>query len=169
MYCQDQPVSTFDFIGRKYMNVLDAAYNTVHDYPGGTDALALRVGISSGQMLRNKVNENQTLNHLTLHEAAKIVGITQDKRIPEAMAAQVGCVLVKTADFDGISDMALLESYTKLLAELGDFSKDFHAMLADGRITPKEITTLEKQMRDVQSAGAELLNRARQLAEPVKD
>lgn len=150
------------------MNVTDAAYHTVHDYPGGADSLAPRAGISSGQMLRNKVNINQEYHHLTLAEAARIVGITNDRRIPDAFAGLVGCVLVNVADFNGISDMALLESYTKMMKELGDFSQEFHKALSDGRITQKEIAALEQQMRDVQSAGAELLNRARQIAEPAR-
>lgn len=150
------------------MNVSDAAYHTVHDYPGGADSLAPRAGISSGQLLRNKVNINQEGSHLSLAEAGRIVGITQDRRIPDAFAELVGCVLVHVDPFSGVSDMALLETYTKLMKELGDFSQNFHAALSDGRITPKEIVELEDQMREFQAAGAELINRARQLAEPER-
>jgi hypothetical protein len=150
------------------MNVTDAAYHTVHDYPGGADSLAPRAGISSGQMLRNKVNPNQEGHHLSLAEAGRIVGITQDRRIPDAFAGLVGCVLINVADFNGVSDMALLETYTKLMSELGDFSQAFHKALSDGRITKKEIGQLEQQMREFQSAGAELINRAKQLTEPAR-
>jgi hypothetical protein len=150
------------------MNVTDAAYHTVHDYPGGADSLAPRAGISSGQMLRNKVNPNQEGHHLSLAEAGRIVGITQDRRIPDAFAGLVGCLLINVAEFNGVSDMALLETYTKLMKELGDFSKEFHKALSDGRITSKEIAKLEQQMREFQSAGAELLSRAKQLAEPAR-
>jgi hypothetical protein len=150
------------------MNVTDAAYHTVHDYPGGADSLAPRAGISSGQMLRNKVNPNQEGHHLSLAEAGRIVGITQDRRIPDAFAGLVGCVLINVADFNGVSDMALLETYTKLMSELGDFSQAFHKALSDGRITKKEIGQLEQQMREFQSAGAELISRAKQLTEPAR-
>lgn len=34
------------------MNLADAAYNTVHDYPGGASSLAPRLGMSS-HMLSN--------------------------------------------------------------------------------------------------------------------
>lgn len=150
------------------MNVTDAAYHTVHDYPGGADSLAPRAGISSGQMLRNKVNPNQEGHHLTLAEAGRIVGITQDRRIPDAFAGLVGCVLINVAEFNGVSDMALLETYTKLMSELGVFSEAFHKALRDGRITQKEIAELQQKMREFQSAGAELINRAKQLAEPAR-
>lgn len=145
------------------MNVLDAAYNAVHDYPGGAEALAPRIGVSSGQMLRNKVNPNQEGHHLNLHEAVKVVELTGDSRIPAAFASLVGCVILPVAQFNGISDMHLLETYTKMIAELGDFSNSFHQALSDGRITPKEIAQLEQQMSEFQAAGAELINRARQL------
>lgn len=150
------------------MNVTDAAYHTVHDYPGGADSLAPRAGISSGQLLRNKVNINQEYHHLTLAEAGRIVGITQDRRIPDAFAALVGCLLVNVGELHGVSDMALLETYTNLMKRLGDFSQEFHSALSDGRITHKEITELEQLMREFQSAGAELINRAKQLAEPAR-
>lgn len=148
------------------MNVLDAAYNAVHDYPGGAEALAPRIGVSSGQMLRNKVNPNQEGHHLNLHEAVKVVELTGDARIPAAFASLVGCVIVPVSQFNGISDMHLLETYTKMMKELGDFSQAFHQSLSDGRITSKEIAALEQQMAEFQSAGAELINRARQLVEP---
>ena len=37
------------------MNITDAAYNTVHDYPGGASALAARMGIKSPAVLNSKV------------------------------------------------------------------------------------------------------------------
>lgn len=148
------------------MDVLDAAYNTVHNYAGGADSLAPRIGVSSGQMLRNKVNPSQEQNHLSLAEAARIVGITGDKSIPDAFACMVGCVLIPLVEFSEVSDMALLETYTKLMKELGDFSQEFHQTLSDGRITQSEIGRLDQHMREFQAAGAELLNRARQLVEP---
>jgi hypothetical protein len=149
------------------MNVLDAAYNTVHDYRGGAEALAPRIGVSSGQMLRNKVNPNQEGHHLTLREAVKVVELTEDPRIPAAFASLVGCVLVPVAQFNGISDMHLLETYTQMMKELGDFSQEFHKALQDGRITAKEISALKQQMSEFQAAGAELIKRAEQLVEPA--
>ncbi len=37
------------------MNIVDAAYHTVHDYPGGANALAPRMGIKSPAVLNSKV------------------------------------------------------------------------------------------------------------------
>ncbi|MBP2603670.1 hypothetical protein J2770_001045 [Acinetobacter calcoaceticus] len=40
------------------MNILDAAYNTVHDFKGGANALASRMGMKSPAVLNSKVNPN---------------------------------------------------------------------------------------------------------------
>jgi hypothetical protein len=53
------------------MNITDAAHKTVKDYPGGSEALAVRIGMSAA-VLRNKVNPNNTTHHLTLAEASEI-------------------------------------------------------------------------------------------------
>ena len=57
------------------MNIIDAAYHTVHDYPGGATALALRLGIKSPAVLNSKVNPNTDTHHITLVEAIKIMAI----------------------------------------------------------------------------------------------
>lgn len=43
------------------MNILDTLYKTVHDFAGGCEAIAQRMG-TSAQILRNKVNPNNTSN-----------------------------------------------------------------------------------------------------------
>lgn len=63
------------------MNLQDAAYHTVHDYPGGTSALAVRLG-----------KHTTTLNHevrppvgssakLGLVDAQRIMAMSGDHRI----------------------------------------------------------------------------------------
>lgn len=53
------------------MNVKDATHATVHDYPGGAESLAPRMGIKSPQVLRNKVNPTTDTHHLRLDEAIR--------------------------------------------------------------------------------------------------
>ena len=47
------------------MNVVDAAYLAVHTYPGGSESLGPRIGMSPA-VLRNKVNPNCSTHHLSL-------------------------------------------------------------------------------------------------------
>jgi hypothetical protein len=73
------------------VNITDAAYAVAHDYPGGTESLAPRLGMS-GAVLRNKVNPNNTTHHLTLAEALRMSEITSDRRVAEAFARELhGC------------------------------------------------------------------------------
>lgn len=71
------------------MNVIDAAYRTVHDYPGGSETLGQRMGISPA-VLRSKVNPNTTTHRLALDEADQMMGMTSNYAILQAMAASHG-------------------------------------------------------------------------------
>ncbi len=143
-------------------SVSDAAYHTVHDYPGGAPSLAPRIGISSHRVLDGKVKPTDEYHKLTLDEACKIIALTGDLRILRAMAEENRQLLVPMVDCM-VSDAALLDTYTNLMKELGEFSGSFHDALSDGRITRAEFERMQKEMNDFFMAGNELLNRAEQL------
>lgn len=146
------------------MNVQDAAYHTVHDYPGGSESLGPRVGVKPA-VLRNKVNWKNPANHLTLDEAQLVMVMSGDHRIVYAQLDELGYLPpVKRIDFL-VSDSALLESFTRLMSELGDFSGKFHVALSDGKLTSDEVDRMEDEMREVYAAAGELLSRMRQIAE----
>jgi len=67
------------------MNVTDVAYDTVHQHPGGSVALAPRMGMSDAT-LRGKVNPNTDRNLLSLQEADALMGKTGDFRILQGRA-----------------------------------------------------------------------------------
>lgn len=145
------------------MNVKDAAYATVHDYPGGAPALGPRVNINP-VVLTSKVN-NAPTHHLTLDEAQRIMCLTGDHRIVRAQLDELGYLPPIPRITAEVSDVSLLEAYTRLMSELGEFSKEFHAALSDGTLTVKEVDAMRSQMMDFFSAGEELLSRAREIAE----
>ncbi|MDP1925750.1 MAG: hypothetical protein Q8K57_13330 [Thiobacillus sp.] len=157
------------------MNVADAAHATVHDYPGGAASLVTRLpGVEvAGKpdkkmnpiVLSSKVNPNTKTHHLTLDEAMRIMALTGDHRILRAQNEELGYLPPIPRVSADVSDTALLESYTKLISELGDFSTQFHLALADGRVTKKEVKRLRSEMLDFVGAGEELLNRLEQIAE----
>lgn len=146
------------------MNISDAAFATVHDYPGGSESLGPRMGMDAA-VLRNKVNPNNTTHHLRLDESVRMQGVSGDHRICRAMNEELGYLPPIPRVAAGVSDAALLETYTKLMSELGDFSQKFHQALADGKLTAREVDGLQGEMDEFFAAGAELLNRARQIAE----
>ena len=49
------------------MNILDAAYHTVHDYKGGANALAPRMGIKSPAVLNSKAARLRHIQTFTGH------------------------------------------------------------------------------------------------------
>lgn len=146
------------------MNIHDAAYHTVHEYPGGSTSLAPRVAMNP-VVLNSKVNPHTSTHHLTLDEAMRIQAITGDHRLLRAMCEALGYLPPVMRVTGLVSDAALLENYTRLMSELGEFSQAFHQALADGRLTAKEVDRLEDEMLDFFQAGEELVNRARSLVQ----
>jgi len=146
------------------MTPLDAAHATVHDYPGGSESLAPRLGMG-GSILRNKVNANNNTNHLTLVDADKMMSVTGDHRILEALAQQHGYVLVPVAFDTPASDSAILELVTKVWRHNGNVGKAVDDAFADGRITKRELSAIEKTIYDLDSTLHAMLARISQIAE----
>lgn len=124
------------------MNILDAAHKTVHAYPGGSETLALRIGMSAA-VLRNKVNPNNTTHHLTLAEASEVMGVTNDDRILHALAAQHGYVLQR---LEPEGSAGVVSSMLENAAKQGAFAQALQDALTDNLIS-------ENEMRDISDAG----------------
>jgi len=146
-------------------SVTDAAYNTVHDHPGGAPVLAVRLGVASARVLDNKVNPRSDHHKLTLDEAVKLMVFTGDLQILQAIAERVGHLVMPLPVIDCVSDTALLETYTGLIKEVGEFSATFHDAIADGVMTVAEMKRMRQEMHDFFRAGEELLSRAEQLVD----
>ena len=131
----------------------DAAYNTVHDYPGGAEALAPRME-KSAKVLDSKVNRNEFRHHLTLREAVQIMGLTGDHRMLRAVV------------YAGIADEQLLELVAAVHSETGDVSRSLVAALADGRVTESEFEAFDQQTHEAMSAIADLRDRLRGMVVP---
>ena len=144
------------------MHVTDAAYATVHDYPGGASALAPRMGMSVG-VLNSKVNPNTTTHHLTLAEAVKLIGLTGDKRIAHAIALQSGDVLVEGCGELADCDMAVLESMTAVFACTGKLGAAVHDGLADRQLTAKEFKAIEREAYGLRSRAVKLVQKVERL------
>lgn len=115
------------------MDVIDAAYNTVHDYShGGVSGLAGRLGMSAA-VLRNKVCSTAPAHHLRLDEAVKIMELTGDHSIIQAMAQRLGgvyCEVGVAAKKDDLIMTALSASACQ-----GNVMNELHQALEDGKIS----------------------------------
>ncbi|MCP3721754.1 phage regulatory CII family protein [Paraburkholderia sp. CNPSo 3272] len=127
------------------MHITDAAYAVAHDYPGGTESLAPRLGMS-GAVLRNKVNPNNTTHHLTLAEAVRMSQITGDVRIAEAIANELGFALVKTPSMEECNDAAIVELMGAAWATHGEVGKEICKTLEDGRVEFGEVDRIEQRI-----------------------
>lgn len=140
-----------------------AAHATIHDYPGGSLSLAPMMDVSAS-FLRSAVNPHNTDHSLSIERACRLMSITNDPRILAAMADEIGYSIIKLPDFT-ISDAAILESYTAMLAELGEFSGAFNQSLADNRINKKEFEHMRDEMNQAIAAALSLISRIEQLVE----
>lgn len=138
------------------MNITDAAYNTVHDYPGGASAIAPRLGIKSPAVLNSKVNPNTDTHHLTLAEASKIMAITGDFRILQSLNAEHGKVSIDLPVIPECRDMALTDLVLSIGMGGGDVCAVFKEMMADGRITQGEAMDMSKVIHQLHMLLAEL-------------
>lgn len=138
------------------MNIIDAAYHTVHDYPGGATALAPRLGIKSPAVLNSKVNPNTDTHHLSLLEATKMMVITNDYRILQSMNGQLGKVAIDLPQIPECRDTALTDLVLSFGMGGGDVYTLFKEMMADGRITRGEALDLSKVIHKLHEILAEL-------------
>lgn len=119
------------------MNITDAAYAVAHDYPGGTESLAPRLGMSAA-VLRNKVNPNNTTHHLTLAEALRMSEITADARVAEAFARALGRACVEIPAAENCADGEVIEMMSASMQTFGQIGQEITKTFEDGRVEPHE-------------------------------
>lgn len=145
------------------MNIADAAYAAVHDYPGGSESLGPRVGISPA-VLRSKVNTHLQTHHLTLAEADRIMGITGDHRMLSALAAAHGYALQRLDAPPPCT--SLLAAHLAASVAEGGLASTLADALADGRVTGNESTAIATAAQRVQAAMVDLQQLAYAAAQP---
>lgn len=120
------------------MNVLDAFYETVTDYPGGFKSLAPRLGISA-QVLRNKADPDCTTNKPLLVEADRIMSYAKDYRILHALAENHGFVCYKMESDQPVGDAALVDLMAGTMKSGGDVGAAVMVAIADGKVERVEV------------------------------
>ncbi len=130
------------------ISVTDAAFHTAHDYPGGIPALAQRMGMSQNT-LQHKVNTHNTTHHLGLHEAVKMMVITGDNRIAQAVAAAGGGVLVNMVhDSSGMT----IEKVMGMSKEFADILGAVADCVRLGKVSVNDMHACEKQAAELMAA-----------------
>lgn len=154
------------------MNVLDAAYHTVHDYPGGAEALAVRLGNKRGTSLSHEVRPPAgSTAKLGLLTAVEIMELSGDLRVLNAICARLNCAppvpLPVAGEEEGCA-AALAAEVARDFAELmGEVARD----VADSVITDNELRRLERCFGELVAAGQRMLGHFQRLnvdAKPVE-
>ncbi|HDS1580458.1 MULTISPECIES: phage regulatory CII family protein [Stenotrophomonas maltophilia group] len=143
------------------MNVTDAAYDTVHQYPGGSEALAPRMGMSAAT-LRGKVNPNTDRNLLSLQEADALMARTGDYRILHALCAEHGFIAQRV---DAPESGTLITALLSAAAAKGDLAELVSEAMADNRITPNEADAISRACQQVMAALVQVSQHAEAAAE----
>lgn len=125
------------------MNVLDAAYRVVHDYPGGASSLGPRIS-KLAATLSQEVAAVGTAK-FGLLTAVDVSVMTGDMRILEAFAAECGRMTVPLP-------AVLLEGGDNVLGRLGDvlreqahLVREVSESVADGDINANEEARIVKE------------------------
>ena len=143
---------------KNVLNLADTVHHMAHAFPGGIAALAQRMG-KGYTVLKNKLNPNMDSHHLNIGELEEAVDLCNSDAVAEWACANRGGVFVKLLAQDQISDMALLETYTNLMAKFGQFSGNFNTSLADGKFSRAECDELKADGTKMQQALQTLLSR----------
>lgn len=125
------------------MNLLDAAYNTVHDYPGGAQVIAARMG-KNPNSLSHELTSTGTAK-LGLLDALKITQLTGDKRILESFAANTGFTLVPVSHGTEASPMDCMKNLANLVQEFGALCTEVSMDLTDQQITDNELARIDRE------------------------
>lgn len=124
------------------MDQLDLAiHSTAHTAAGGLPKLANKLGIGE-TVFRSKCNPNTETHKLSLREAMAMMLLTDDVRILEVMADQLGYKLepVETCAADSVLDAVLL-----LGSSVGEVNRTIQEALADNRISARELADIRNR------------------------
>lgn len=133
--------------------VLDAAFNLIHDYPGGANALAPRIAKNPTTLCHEA--RGQGTAKLGLADALKMSAMTGDPRILNAFAGELGYAVIPlhaSAAAEGG-----LERLGQLAQEFADVVRTTGTALADGRVTVTELKRVEREWADLVACGQGLI------------
>ena len=142
-----------------FMSPIDAAHRLGLEYPGGITALAVRLGMTPA-VLSQKLNPNCHSHHLNVMEALRIQVACNKPDITRSMANELGFCLMPLS-----TSLTTCEGAPKNLAaevahtckEFGDFMGSVQESIADGKVTPNERKSMEKELHEMINASQQLL------------
>lgn len=129
------------------MSVADAAYNVVHDYPGGAAALQVRMGKTN---LSGEVNPNVKTAKLGIEDAVTLQILANDYRILYAMAAD--CRHFPPLPMPDGLDLAedqCMRTVSELVKESADVVTATVESLADHEVSDNDLARFERECSEL--------------------
>lgn len=130
--------------------VLDAAYNVVHDYPGGADSLGPRIE-KPGTTLSHEASRTGSAK-FGLDTAVKVSVLSRDYRILHAFAVECGHMVLPLPETAAANGASMAERQAAFFAEVSDVVRELGQVLADGRVTRNERDAVRRQAGELIAA-----------------
>ena len=153
---------------RKYsdMNQHDALYKVARAYPGGLEALAVRLQISVN-VLRNKLAPGIESHYPSFEEMSVIVELchqagVKDARLPlHALLGRHGMAAFVVPEPDQISNDDLSQTVCRVMSQVGSVAEAVSEALIDGKITNADADLIEREFQGALTALGEWRARIR--------
>lgn len=148
------------------MNPADALYTIARAYPGGIEALALRLQMSPN-VLRNKLRPNIDTHHVTSEEESLIMELCEEAGVKDPLMPLVAknwrhrMMAFPIPAVDTMSDHDLTEALCRAMKEFSDLATTASLAIADKKVTLAELDAIEKEAQEALAATAELRERMR--------
>jgi hypothetical protein len=133
------------------MNVQTAAFNLVHDHPGGTSALAPLLGKSTST-LNHEVDPNYTTAKLGLADALKLTLLTKNHSILNAFAMACHCMVVPLPACSDNDDDDTFRSVTRVAREFAELISEVSEVTADGAVSDNELRRVDSEATELVAA-----------------
>lgn len=144
--------------------IADALFNLVHDHPGGAPALAPRMGLAASTLL-SMANPNVSSHEWPLKRFVQAMVFAKDVRPLEALCAEFGGVFVPIAQFGDAPPARVLKQAQRVAKEFGDVPVKLAEILKDGRVKPRELAELRREVYEMQQAAAGLVKVVERICE----
>lgn len=141
------------------MNVLDAAYHVVHDYPGGADSLAPRLN-KAGGVLSAEVRGRAGAK-FGLQTAVDVTLLADDLRILHAFAGACRQMCVPLPESVCLEEDDVLQALGEASQEFADLCGEVCQDMADNQISDNELDRIDR-------ARGELMAKLHHLGEAIR-
>ena len=141
----------------------DHAYNLARAYPGGGEALALRMKKNPTTLSHELRGQGSA--KLGLEDAAAMTALSGDLRILEAWNAEHGLVVIHMPQLVDGPASGCLEKLSQTAREFSELVAEVAGGVGDGNLSDNELARIEREGADVLAAVHGLLHAARTMSE----